>query len=260
VDMTFDFTGLTISGTIGTTTDFRLMVNSAGDPTFATGTTELYTPSSFEGKVANFSSVNLPDGSVFGVISNASAGTPLPVNFISFTAAPEDGNVDLNWVMGDNQQAAGYEVDHSTDGVNFTRIGKVPNNPDQTSYSFVQVKAAPGKHYYRILETDENGNSIYSKVDAITILAGGDFSVAVLNNPAAGNTDTQLRINAANAGTAIIELWTAAGSRITVLQQAIGTGTTTIAVPLSHLPAGSYVVKIVVNNGTQTHVVQVVKL
>jgi hypothetical protein len=140
----------------------------------------------------------------------------------------------------------------------FTQCLGLAENPGQIS--FVQANAAPGKHYYRILETDQNGNSIYSKVDAITILAGGDFSITVLNNPAAGNTDAQLQINAANAGTAIVELWSAAGSRIAVLQLAISTGTTTIAVPMSHLPAGSYAVKVAVNNGTQTHVVQVVKL
>jgi hypothetical protein len=257
VNLSFDFTGITTTGTIGTTSDFRLMVNSAGDPTFFSGTTELYTPSSFTGNVANFTAVSLPNGSVFAIISNASGGTPLPVNFISFTAQPNGGNVDLNWVVGDNQEASGYEVDRSSDGVNFTKIAVLPNNADQTNYSFVDAGAGSGTHYYRILETDENGQSIYSKVVSATIVAG-DFSVAVLNNPAVGKTDAQLQINAVSSGVAYIELWSVGGSRISLQQQAIGTGTTTISVPMSNLAPGSYVVKVMVNNNT--HVAQLVKM
>jgi hypothetical protein len=256
VNLSFDFTGLTVTGSIGTTSDFRLMVNSLGDPTFSTGTTEYYTPSSFSTNVANFTAVNLPDGNVFAIMSSA-VGVPLPVDFISFTAQPNDGNVDLNWVVGDNQEASSYEVDRSSDGVNFTKIAVLPNNADQTNYSFVDANAGAGTHYYRVLETDQDGKSIYSKVVTATI-GGGDFSVAVLNNPAVGKTDAQLQINAVSSGVAYIELWSLGGARISLQQQAIGAGTTTISVPMSNLAPGSYVVKVMVNNNT--HVAQVVKM
>jgi len=257
VNLGFDFTGIATTGVVGTTTDFRLMVNSAGDPTFATGTTELYTPSSFTGPVANFTAVSLPAGSVFAIISSASGGTPLPVNFISFTAQPNSGTVDLNWVVGDNQEASSYEVERSSDGANFSKIAVLPNNPDQTNYSFADANAGAGTHYYRILETDENGRSIFSKVVSATIGAG-DFSVAVLNNPAVGKTDAEVQINAVSEGVAYLELWSVGGSRISLQQQAIGTGTTTIRVPMSNLAAGSYVIKVIVSNNT--HVAQVVKM
>jgi hypothetical protein len=257
VNLNFDLTGITYSGNISTPSDFRLMVNSAGDPTFFSGTTTLYTPSSITGQVLNFTAVNLPSGNVFAIISNASGATPLPVNFISFTAQPNDANVDLSWVVGDNQEASSYEVDRSADGVNFAKIAVLPNEADQTSYSFVDANPGAGTHYYRVLETDENGQSIYSKVVSAT-MGAGDFSVAVLNNPAVGKTDAQLQINAGGSGVAYIELWSVGGSRISLQQQAIGTGTTTISVPMSNLAPGSYVVKVMVNNNT--HVAQVVKM
>jgi hypothetical protein len=256
VNLSFDFTGLTVTGSIGTTSDFRLMVNDAGDPTFSMGNTEYYTPSSFSTNVANFTAVNLPNGNVFAIMSSA-VGVPLPVDFISFTAQSSGGNVDLNWVVGDNQQASSYEVDRSSDGVNFTKIAVLPNNADQTNYSFVDANAGAGTHYYRVLETDQDGKSIYSKVVSATI-GGGDFSVAVLNNPAVGKTDAQLQINAVSSGVAYIELWSLGGARISLQQEAIGTGTTTISVPMSNLAPGSYVVKVMVNNNT--HVAQVVKM
>jgi hypothetical protein len=256
VNLGVDLTGVPISGSLSTPTDFRLMVNNSGDNTFAT-TDGLYTPTSILGNVVNFTGANLPNGSVFAFITNASGATPLPVNFISFTAQPNSGNVDLNWVVGDNAQASSYEVDRSSDGVNFTKIAVLPNNADQTNYSFVDANAGGGTHYYRVLETDQDGKSIYSKVVSATI-AGGDFSVAVLNNPAVGKTDAQLQINAVSPGVAYIELWSVGGSRLSLQQQAIGTGTTTISVPMSNLAPGSYVVKVMVDKNT--HVAQVVKM
>jgi hypothetical protein len=121
----------------------------------------------------------------------------------------------------------------------------------------VDANAGGGTHYYRVLETDQDGKSIYSKVVSATI-AAGDFSVAVLNNPAVGKTDAQLQINAVSSGVAYIELWSVGGSRISLQQQAIGTGTTTISVPMSNLAPGSYVVKVIVDKNTR--VTQVVKM
>ena len=257
VNLDFDFTGITTTGTIGTTSDFRLMVNDAGDPTFSSGNTEYYTPSSFTGNVAHFTAVNLPDGNVFAMMTSASGAVPLPVNFITFTAQPSGANVDLNWTVGDNDQANTYEIERSSDDKSFSKIGEVANSADLKSYSFVDANAGAGTHYYRVLETDLNGKSVYSKVVSATISAG-DFAVSVLNNPSRGGTNAQLQINAVGAGTAFIELWTVGGHRMSLQQEAIGAGTTTIPVPTSGLPAGSYVLKVMVGNNT--HVTQVVKL
>jgi hypothetical protein len=257
VNLAIDLTGIATTGTKGTPSDFRLMVNSAGDPTMPDATTELYTPSSFTGNVANFTAVRLTDGSVFGIISGASGITPLPVNFVSFTAQPNGATVDLNWVVGDNEQASNYEVDRSADGVHFTKIGMLPNSVGQTAYSFNDANAGPGTHYYRVLETDQDGASIYSKVITATIGAG-DFSITVSNNPASGRTETELQINAVGAGKAFVELWGVGGARISLLEQAIGVGPNTINIPMANLPAGTYVVKVTVNNNTK--VTQVVKL
>lgn len=257
VNVDFDFSGITTTGSVGTPADFRLMTNDAGDPTFFTGNTEYYTPSGFSGNVAHFTAVNLNNGNVFAIITNSNGAIPLPVNFLSFGAKPNGNDVDLSWVVGDNGQASGYEVDHSTDGVNFSKIGTVSNEAGQTSYGFVHSNAGPGKHYYRVLETDLDGKSIYSNIVTATI-AAGDFSVQVLNNPAKGLTEAQLQINAVSAGTAYIELWSVGGARISLQAQAIGMGLNTIPISMSNLAAGSYAVKVVVGNNT--HVAQIVKL
>jgi hypothetical protein len=141
--------------------------------------------------------------------------------------------------------------------VHFTGIGEVANVADQQAYSFVQMNAGPGQHYYQLLETDLDGKTIYSNIVSVTI-AAGDFSVTVLNNPALGNTDAQLQINAMTPGTAEIELWSVGGVRLSVQQQAVGSGVNTVSIPIGKLPSGSYVVQVQVNNNT--HVSQLIKL
>ena len=195
-------------------------------------------------------------GTTQGNILSFTTLAPLPVRFVSFSALRAANDVDLSWTVGVNQQAKTYEVEHSTDGITFSGIGQVANNPDQTSYSFVHANAGSGTHYYRILETDLDGESIYSTIVSATIAEAG-FSVVVLNNPPAPETDAQVQINAANAGTAFIEVWSVAGTRLSLQQRSVGKGATIVDLPMSQLPAGAYAVKIILNDHTQ--VTQIIK-
>jgi hypothetical protein len=260
VDLSFDFTGITTTGTIGTTTDFRLLVDQDGDGDFTTGAQAIYTPASFSGNVAQFTGVDLTASSkvVISILSAAGPGTPLPVNWVNFTAKPAGGDVDLNWTVSANESAKTYDVQHSTDGATFKSIGQVANMSSVQSYSFVHTQAGEGIHYYRILETDLDGKSIYSKIVSASV-GGGDFSIRLLNNPVVGsNLDAELEISALKAGNASLELWSLAGARVAVQMATLNAGTSRIRIPLSGVPAGTYAVKIRVNDVTR--VVQVVKL
>jgi len=260
VNVSFDFTGLTVTGAIGTVADFRLAVDNDGDGDFTTGFIGLYEPSSFTGNVANFTNVNLSASpkTVMAIISNAGTGTPLPVNFVTVTAQPNGGDVDLSWVVGDNQQAKDYQVQQSLDGVNFSAIGDVANVLNQTSYSFVQSNAGPGMHYYRILETDNDGEQIYSKVVSAN-LSASEFSIRTLNNPVTSSSmNAEIELNAVSGGNASLEIWTLGGTRVATLMQTVAAGTTRISLPLTTVAPGTYAVKIRVND--VTHVVQIVKL
>jgi hypothetical protein len=259
VNLSFDFTGLTVTGAVGTPADFRLIVDQDGDGNFTTGTQSYYQPSTFTGNVANFTGIALNQSAqtVIAIMSNAGAGTPLPVTWSAFTATPAGNNVDLNWTVGANAQGKVYEVDHSADGVNFTQIGEVANDPAVQTYSFVHVNAGPGTHYYRIQEIDLDGKSIYSQIVSATINQG-DFAVQVLNNPVVGNVQAEVLINAVKAGNASIEIWTLGGNKVASQELTINTGSNRVSLPLSGLAASTYAVKIRVSD--VTHVVQIVKL
>jgi hypothetical protein len=262
VSVGFDFTGLTVTGDVAGQVlgDFRLAVDVDGDGDFTTGFIHLYQPTSFSGNVANFTNVQLSENSneVMAIISNAGAGTPLPVNFVNVAALPNGGDVDVSWTVGQNQQAKDYQVQESPDGVKFTAIGDVANELNQTSYSFVQSNAGAGMHYYRILETDNDGFQVYSKIVSAN-LSSSEFSIRTLNNPVTSSSmNAEIELNAVSGGSASLEIWTLGGTRVATMMQTVASGTTRISLPLTNVASGTYAVKIRVND--VTHVVQIVKL
>ena len=264
VDLSFDFSGITISGTKGGT-NVALVVDRDGDGDFTTGTVsqEIYAPTSWDGtnEIATFSQVDLTSASsssvVISILSNAAAGTPLPVNWVSFGAKANGPDVDLSWTVSNNVNAKVYDVQRSENGSGFSSIGQVSNDPNVKSYGYVDANAGPGTHYYRVLETDQDGKSIYSKIVSAS-MSGSDFAVRLLNNPVVNGVDAQLEITAGNGGNASMEIWNLGGTRVATLMQEIPNGTSKIRLPMANLAPGTYAVKIRVNDVTQT--VQVVKL
>ena len=262
VSVSFDFTGLTVTGDVAgqVLADFRLAVDEDGDGDFTTGFVDLIQPSSFNGNIAIFTNVPLgvTPKAVMAILSNAGAGTPLPVNFVKVTAQPNGPDVDLSWTVGQNQEAKDYQVQQSADGANFATIGDVANVLNQTSYSFVQSNAGAGMHYYRILETDNDGFQVYSKIVTAN-LSASEFSIRTLNNPVTSSSmNAEIELNAVSSGNASLEIWTLGGARVATLMQAVAAGTTRISLPLTNVAPGTYAVKIRVND--VTHVVQIVKL
>ncbi len=257
VTVAFNTTGLSLTGT--TASDFRLLVDNDGDGDFTTGTQNINGAASYDGTTVTFTGVNFTAApkTVMTIISGASASTPLPVTWASFTGVLSNGNVNLNWTVGANENASYYQVQRSADGANFTTIGKVSNIADVITYGYVDESPLDGANYYRILETDLDGKSIYSKVISVTVK--GAFTVNLLNNPILANKqDAEVEIAASNSGNASIEVYSLSGTRVASLMTTVSASTNRISIPLASAPAGAYIVKVQVGDVTKT--LRVVKL
>lgn len=113
--------------------------------------------------------------------------TALPVTLLSFTATPDNGNALLSWSTAQEQHTAYFDIEHSTDGVNYSGIGQVAavgNSSLETDYSFTDVAPATGLNYYRLKMADLDGQFTYSKVGIVSFQAGGPSTVAAYPNPA----------------------------------------------------------------------------
>ena len=132
---------------------------------------------------------------IFGTI------TPLPVSLTSFTAAPQGSGVLVNWTTASELNNAGFEVQRSANGVDFTALTKVAGaGSSQTANAYHYLDAAPlaTLAYYRLQQTDLNGKMAYSPL--IAVLAAGRVlaTLSVYPNPTAERATLEWDANAAS--------------------------------------------------------------
>ncbi len=90
----------------------------------------------------------------------------LPVNFISFTVIKDNDKARLTWNVAQEQNVDGYEVQRSSNGVQFSKIGyiKAAGSP---SYKFTDEKILNGPNFYRIKNVDLDGKFAYTHIVSI---------------------------------------------------------------------------------------------
>ncbi|MBS1666133.1 MAG: T9SS type A sorting domain-containing protein [Bacteroidetes bacterium] len=178
VNLSFDMTGLTLTG--GTTaSNYRLLVNSNTDASFATGAPTYYNASSIVGNLINFTGISLTNNTVFTIISNYSYGTVYP------------GGVNTGLLLW-NKANAGI----STSGSNVTAW------VDQTANNTFTVSGTP------VLQTNTinfnpdilfNGSCVFTGNTSLTNITEG-YAVAKIVNNAGTNVSGAVIGNTVNAG------------------------------------------------------------
>ena len=174
---------------------------------------------------------------------------PLPVNFLTFSGYKSGSVNKLQWTTASEQNCLGFEVQRSTDGINFTSIGFVNtlaiggNSTDRISYSFIDNNAAGEKQYYRIRQVDIDNRGRLSNV----ILVKGSKPLIVsidgiYPNPAKNEINVLLAAPARDKATLIV---TDISGRI-LLQQLVNveTGINSIPLNISRFAKGTYLLKL----------------
>src|ERR1019366_508009 len=117
---------------------------------------------------------------------------PLPVELLYFNATYNGKNVDVTWQTASEINNDYFTVERSVDGVNFTEVGVIPskaqggNSTSILSYYLNDAQVGPGVYYYRLKQTDFNGDIKYSTIDVVEIKGSADFTFNVFPNPSDG--------------------------------------------------------------------------
>jgi hypothetical protein len=151
----------------------------------------------------SFATINLPGGYTLQV--NAGnvqlvKNVVLPLRFISFTAKQEANDVRLNWVTDNEINTSHFDVERSSDGVRYEKIGQVAsaNTGGTHNYSFTDAQPLQGTSYYRLKQVDINGSFEYSSVQRV--VKNTSKEIIVLANPVA----SQLQLRNVVQGTRLI--------------------------------------------------------
>ncbi len=184
ISVTFDISDVTGPLGVGTNNlnQLRMMVDSDGD--FTSGVT-LYEPTSIDAsnKTATFS-VNFANGEYYTLGSTERAA--LPITLISFNASVLNDQVEITWSTAEEINNAFYTIERSKDGKEFEAIGFVEGAGDSQEileYVFYDTKPVPGTSFYRLKQTDFNGESDYSEIRRIQRADVLESSSKVYPNP-----------------------------------------------------------------------------
>jgi hypothetical protein len=113
------------------------------------------------------------------------AQSPLPVKLVSFQGNMNNGKVNLQWAVAQNEINDHFEVERSNDGKTFTTKGIVAatTKNGSESYSFGETVNSE-KVYYRLKMFDINQVITYSKILAFqTKTATSGNGIKIINNP-----------------------------------------------------------------------------
>jgi hypothetical protein len=188
------------------------------------------------------------------IFEQPSAGPlPLPVTYTSVKAWQQNDNISVAWNVENELNIKQYEIEKSTDGINFNKVATVDATDGSASsaqYNWVDEDLINGEDYYRICSIGNNGSTEYSEV--VKVNADINTSgISIYTNPV---RDGVIRLQFTNmpTGSYHVKLVTAFGQLITKksINYAGGTNVESISFN-SDIAKGIYELEIIKPDGTR---------
>ncbi|RZJ58246.1 MAG: T9SS type A sorting domain-containing protein [Hymenobacter sp.] len=192
----------------------------------------------------------------FAIFTLADTQNPLPVSLVAFTAKRVGENALITWATAMERDNRGFEVEVSTDGINFRTLGFVASNsPDSNKrleYTFSDAEAnKSGIRYYRLHQLDISGKDDYSPVRAVSFAAAGEGIAALSAYPNPFSSDEiKLALQSSEAGQASLRVTDLTGRPVSNQTFAAVKGVTEVSIDkAAQLAAGSYLAQITAPSG-----------
>lgn len=176
-----------------------------------------------------------------GVILNCAI--MLPIELLSFTGKVQADHNELHWITASELNNSHFTIERSADIENFETIGTVTGagtSTTQNSYIFNDPKRPFGTAYYRLKQTDFNGDYSYSDIISLTHDSELDL-IAVFPNPGKGRFTCELKA----AKEMIIEIaaFDLQGRPVMSDIWSIDAGSSTNVIDLSEVSNGNYILQ-----------------
>ena len=177
----------------------------------------------------------------FALAAFKNDATAMPLSLTSFTAFKQNTSVQLIWKIAGEQNTSVFEIERSTDGEKFRKIGAVDASGvsiSERAYAFTDdIKSLSqfGTIFYRLRMLDADGKFTYSPVMLVksgAIVKG----LQIFSNPV--KDVLHLQVSGTNE-TAILQITDAAG-RLVKQEKVQLNGTTSISSNIQSLTNGNY--------------------
>lgn len=193
----FNFAAYTGGGTVVGYSLFRDVIGGGSFPqtTVSPGSNNLGLCLEEGDMISFYIEAELSDGSTVRSCDRIFTATenPLPVEWLSFTAAPLGKTSQLEWSVIQDEAHRAFTVERSTDGrsgwQDLARLDRVGGNR-AAEYSYNDADVIGGNTYfYRLRQEDSDGTTDYSAIRAVTFGAAG--SITAFPNPASNWLNVQ---------------------------------------------------------------------
>ena len=174
-----------------------------------------------------------------------------------FTAQKAANNiVNLQWSVANEIDSLHYEIERSSDSVNFGSIGKAGsgiNSDSAQTYLFNDVAPFQGVNYYRLKQVDKEGNFIYSKVVSVMLDQTG-VRFTIYPNPSKYTSTLHIL---ADMKEVTVRLLDALGRQVFLKSFSAVTSGQVVQIPLVGLSRGIYFLTLISDQETSTHKIMV---
>lgn len=160
----------------------------------------------------------------------------LPIELTSFSVQKSANIVTLSWTTATEEDNDYFSIERSTDGINYDIIGSIAgagNSSMALNYQYIDNEPLQGVSYYRLSQTDYNGDS--ETFDAVSVALLNEEGISVGPNPAINEIKV---IVDGELGYSEVNIYNLIGAQVKSVE--ISKAVSTISV--NDLPKGAYMV------------------
>lgn len=186
----------------------------------------------------------------FSEFTAAGDGSPLPVELLNFSADVAGNTVVLNWTTASEINNDYFTVERSVDALNFMPIGTVDgagNSSLTRNYQLIDANPLPGVSYYRLRQTDFNGDFELFGPVAVNFSGSSVTGVSLFPNPT--NEFSHVMINGDQSGKGWVRVIDITGRIISNYQVVLEKGVTPFTLQTGDLAPGQYMVTVETADG-----------
>ena len=240
-----------------TDSDLRLLVDEDGNfsdaTVFESGSGLSISNSGGVISISGISTNCIPMNSTrYITLASSSISTPLPITLLSFTANETANGININWQTASEVNNDYFTVERSINGYDWETLLTIEgagNSNTVLSYAAVDRNPYHGHSYYRLKQTDFDGQFSYSKITSAFINYEQKSLIRIYPNP----TNGLIKVSASNLELKFITIQNTFRQDITHKAQIKRNGDSSFLIDLSRLPSGLYFIK------TRSNVTKVLK-
>lgn len=169
--------------------------------------------------------------------------TVVPVELSSFTAVIVENGVMLNWFTATETNNAGFTIERSSDGFNFSEIfftGGQGTTTNRHFYNFLDTEARSGIYYYRLKQIDLDGSAKYLQTIIVDLGTPVGFRLDQ-NFPNPFNPVTRISFQIPKSAFVTLKIYDLLGKEIaTLINEEKNAGYHKIDFDAANYPSGIY--------------------